>query len=87
MSPLKDLRIKYGKTTSRQAINAAIRAELPGGPGVLDLMELTHHAAERLGWEDPDGKPSLLRVIHEQLCAAANAMEAEIRRRYGMPPM
>ncbi len=87
MSPLRDLREKYGKSNLRQAVNAAIRAELPGGNDVLDLLELTHHAADRLGWEDADGQPSLLRVIHERLARAANAMEQEIRRRYGMPPL
>ncbi len=30
---------------------------------------------------------SPLRAIHERLCRAAQAMEAEIRRRYGMPPL
>ena len=85
----RELRAKYGRTagSSRAAINAAIRAELPGGAIVLDLCELTHHAAERLGWNDADGTPSLIRVLHERLSEAANEMEAEIRRRYGMPPL
>jgi len=85
--PLKELEAKYRKSNLRGAINAAIRGELPGGNEVLDLLELTHSAANRLGWEDADGKPSLLRVIHERLVCAANAMEAEIRQRYGMPPL
>jgi len=64
-------------------------------PGIIDVLyigpdddqaaiEFMRRLA-RLGWEDTDGKPSLLRVIHERLCRVAIAMEAEIRKQYGMP--
>ena len=82
--PTKELRAKYRKSNQSAALNAAIRAELPGGGLVLDLLELTHHAADRLGWREGDG-PSLPAVIHGRLREAANEMEAEIRRRYGLP--
>ncbi len=85
--PTRELREKYAAGNQRDAINRAIRAELPGGNAVLDLLELTHHAAQRLGWREPDGSSSLLCVIHERLCAAAAEMENEIRRRYGMPEL
>jgi hypothetical protein len=83
----QDLRKKYGNGKQQQVINAAIRAEIPGGAEVLDLMELTHHAGQRLGWREADGRPSILQVIHDRLRVAAEAMESEIRRRYGMPAL
>jgi hypothetical protein len=84
--PLRELRAKYGKTSgpAREAINRAIRAEVPGGGIVLDLLALTRNAADRLGWEEADGRPSLLRVLHERLAEAANEMDTEIRRRYNV---
>lgn len=39
---LKELRQKYGKSESTRAVNAAIRAEIPGGGIVLDLLTKTH---------------------------------------------
>ncbi|MGN1064379.1 MAG: hypothetical protein ACI4QC_03115 [Thermoguttaceae bacterium] len=35
----KDLCAAYGKTHTATAVNAAIRAEIPGGSIVLDLLE------------------------------------------------
>ena len=40
--PIKELREKYGKTKSAQAINAGIRAEIPGGADLLDALGIIH---------------------------------------------
>lgn len=39
---LRELSQKYGKTESARSVNAAIRAEIPGGSLVLDLLTKTH---------------------------------------------
>lgn len=36
------LKEQYGKGKTNQAVNAAIRAEIPGGPQVLDALDLLH---------------------------------------------
>ena len=87
--PLRDLRARYGKTSgsAREAINWAIRAELPGGAETLDALELFHKIMLRVGPFEADGRtPTVAQVAHDRISAVANAMEAEIRRRYGMPP-
>ena len=82
--PTKELKAKYGKGTQALAINAAIRAELPGGDQMLDALEVAHKAAGR---EDLPGeaRAAISRVLASLLDAKA-ALEAEIRRRYDMPP-
>jgi hypothetical protein len=77
----KDLQEKYGKRNSAALINAAIRAELPGGSELLDALEIAHKAAGR---KDDPATATVGRVL-VALRAAKRAMEAEIRRRYGMP--
>jgi hypothetical protein len=86
--PLRELRRKYGKTSgsAREAINRAIRAELAGGNEALDGLELFHKIVLRLGEFEADGRtPTLAQVAHDRLAGIANALEAEIRRRYAMP--
>ncbi len=88
--PLRDLRAKYRKTSgsAREAINRAIRAELAGGDEVLDAIELFHKIVSRAGEWEADGRtPTIAQVAHDRLSMIANAMEAEIRQRYGMPTM
>lgn len=85
--PLRELREKYNKSSgsAREAINRAIRAELAGGNEVLDAIELFHKIVSRLGEFEADGKtPTVAQVAHDRLSSIAKAMEAEIRRRYGM---
>lgn len=77
----RELREKYGKSTAEQAINAAIRAELPGGSELLDALEIAHKAAGR---KDDPAAATVGRIL-TALRGAKAAMEAEIRRRYGMP--
>jgi len=80
--PTKQLREKYGKSNQSLAINAAIRAELPGGGELLDALEIAHKAAGR---RDDPAAVTASRILSSLLAVKA-AMEAEIRRRYDMPP-
>jgi len=86
----KELREKYGKSTAEQAVNAAIRAELPGGAALLDALEIAHKAAGRYqtGGTSRGDDPAAATVgrVLAALRAAKGAMEDEIRRRYDMPP-
>ena len=87
---LKELREKYRKTSgsAREAINRAIRAELAGGNEALDALELFHKIVQRTGDLEADGKtPTIAQVAHDRLVTIVDAMEAEIRRRYDMPPL
>ena len=87
---LRDLRQKYEKTSgsAREAINRAIRAELAGGVETLNSLELFHRIVCRVGELEADRRtPTIAQVAHDRLSMIANAMEAEIRRRYGMPAM
>ena len=65
----KDLKDKYGEGKTRGIINRAIRAEIPGGAKLLDLMD------ELSGRET---------FITRALVAIRDEMDKEIRRRYGM---
>lgn len=87
--PTRELREKYGNNGGvPAAINKAIRAEIPAGGLVLDSLELFHKIVLRLGEFEPDGKtPTIAQVAHDRLSAIANEMEAEVRRRYGMPAL
>jgi hypothetical protein len=88
--PLRELRARYGKTSgsAREAVNRAIRAELPGGAETLDAIELFYKIVQRLGGYEADGHtPTVAQVARDRLAAIAIAMEVEIRRRYGMPPL
>jgi hypothetical protein len=87
---LRDLRARYGKTSgsAREAVNRAIRAELPGGAETLDALELFHKIVQRVGDTEPgSGRPTVAQVAHDRLSTIADAMEEEIRRRYGMPAL
>ncbi len=67
----KDLKDKYGGQ-QHIAINRCIRAELPGGARLLDLIAriaATHQE------------------FTQELMLVRRDMEAEVRRRYDMPPL
>lgn len=87
--PTRELCAKYGQNGGqRAAVNKAIRAELAGGNEVLDSLELFHKIVLRVGEHERDCKtPTIAQVAHDRLSAIADAMEAEIRRRYGMSPL
>jgi len=83
--PLKDLREKYAASKSRQAINAAIRAECAGGTQILDALEKVDCArADAIG-RGVTAPETLLRCL-AHVRAARDACEDAIRERYGMPP-
>jgi len=84
MSPAIDLRRKYGEGKLRQVINRAIRAEIPGGSQTLDGLELLHKILRRIGETEPGGGPTIAKVAYDRLCEIADAMESEIRKRYGL---
>ena len=85
--PAKELKDKYGGN-SRMAMNRAIRSECPGGNEVLDALELFHKIVLRHGEYEPDGRtPTVAQVAHDRLSAIADAMENEMRKRYGMTPL
>jgi hypothetical protein len=76
----RDLAAKYGKSkNSTQLVNAAIRAELPGGNEALDALDTLRRADEHRSNRDTADALAAVRQIVE-------AMAAEIRRRYNMPP-
>jgi hypothetical protein len=77
----KELQAKYDKSNADAAINAAIRAEIPGGSELLGALEVAHKAAGR---KDDPAAATVSRIL-TALRAAKAAMEAEIRRRYGIP--
>jgi hypothetical protein len=68
----RDLGEKYGSSkNSTQLVNAAIRAEIPGGSEALDALDKLR----------PAGGQAL-----EAIRSIVDAMGDEIRRRYQMPP-
>jgi len=82
----RELREKYGGKLAK-AINRAIRAELPGGNEALD--KLTHLAAPILqaGWEDRNGNPTPEAAAYfKHKRNVVDKLEAEIRRRWDIPP-
>jgi dissimilatory sulfite reductase (desulfoviridin) alpha/beta subunit len=85
--PVKELKTEYGVSTSRQAYNAAIRAEIPGGAAALDRLETWHHICNRLGWEwSGRGDMPLHLLAYKHLLEIVDAMEDRIRRKYDCPP-
>lgn len=45
---LRDIKTKYGKKDGRQAMSAAIRAEMVGGDDLLDSLDTVYRLATRL---------------------------------------
>ena len=75
---MKDLRAIYGDKKAPLVINAAIRAELPGGNEVLDAIhkagQMKHNAA-------PEAKLGIAGCINLMI-GIKQAMVSEILRRY-----
>jgi len=75
----QDLAAKYGTSkSSKQLVNAAIRAELPGGTEALDLYAHCRAMNERFHQPDTEKAYHLAADVVEALAAA-------IRQRYGLP--
>ncbi|WP_321376979.1 hypothetical protein [Trichococcus shcherbakoviae] len=83
----RDLREKYGSNGGTPAvINRAIRAECPGGNEALDALRSFHEILRSDRLESNPTAKAMAEAARNRLVEIANAMEAEIRRRYGMPP-
>ena len=78
--PMKDLRAVYGDKKAPLVINAAIRAELPGGGVVLDTL---YKATQMLYRASADEKPTVSFFVN-RLAEIKQAMVSEILRRYNI---
>ena len=75
---MKDLRAVYGDKKAPLVINAAIRAELPGGNEVLDAI---HKAGQMKHNASPEVKLGIAGCIN-LMAGIKQAMVSEILRRY-----
>jgi hypothetical protein len=74
---INTFRAKYpGK--AKESYNKALRAEIPGGNELLDLLHLVNVARQR-PIEDP---AAFLMTIEDRLQGIRDAMADEIQRRY-----
>ena len=77
-----EMRARYGKGHKGRALyNAAIRAECPGGPDLLDLMELVSAMRGRTGSAEEAEK---LRIIDDRLQTVRERMLIAVRNRWGL---
>ncbi len=86
----KELREKYQAASAKKAIARAIRAEIAGGEDLLKELTAAFHRANHQGWWTEFSHrrvvPSNAAVAHEVARKKVEAVENEIRSRYGMPP-
>lgn len=82
----RELRAKYGGKLPK-AINRAIRAEVAGGNEALDALTRLAGAARHSRWKDHAGRdtPEALAYFKHKR-EVVERMEAEVRRRWGVPP-
>ena len=86
--PARDLIEKYSKKNARQAVNAAIRKEIPGGAELLDLAS----KFERLRLDAKNGRKfadeelALVEAVCADLQRLRDAFGNEIARRYDLTP-
>lgn len=71
---VKELCQKYNRPHPSQAINAAIRAEIPGGGIVLDLLNSTYPMAQK--------NPKQFQAFFESIQNARNEMAKSIALKY-----
>jgi hypothetical protein len=84
---LRDLQQKLGMNRrGRDLINRAIRAELPGGNECLDALAFFHEMKHRLNETRGEPAAAVCQAAMDRLALVADAMEAEIRRRYAITP-
>lgn len=85
---MRDLTQKYKRQKSRQAVNAAIREELPGGAELLDLAS----KFERLRLDAKNGRTfeddelAFVETVCADLRRLRDAFGNEIARRYDLAP-
>ena len=77
---IRELKEKYGKRSTVGAVNAAIRAECPGGAAVLDAATALHPVLSRSSGRTRRD----LETTFELLRAARDAMKATVARNYGL---
>ena len=77
---IRELREKYGVRGGVNAVNAAIREEIPGGAAVLDATSALYPVLRRASISRRDR--SDLETAFARLQAARDAMVAQIARRY-----
>ena len=82
----KELREKYGGKLDK-AINRAIRAECEGGGDALDLLAKLSGPAAYSGWTKGSGaETDEAKAYHKHLRNVVQPMEADVRKRWGLPP-
>lgn len=83
--PTRELREHYGKSNQPAAINAAIRAECPGGNEALEALTLLKQIADRHGWQGENGTASVPAMAYGRVLEIVAAMERAVRARWGLP--
>ncbi|MDR1385275.1 MAG: hypothetical protein LBJ67_15715 [Planctomycetaceae bacterium] len=73
---INDLRKVYGKNKKAgQSVNAAVRAEIPGG---AEILETTHWMQKHLLQSSNDE----IQFVYEKLISASEKMKCSIARKY-----
>jgi hypothetical protein len=81
-----EIREKYGGKLPK-AINRAIRAEVPGGNEALDKLTQLAGAARHSRWTDHAGRDTAEALAYfKHKREVVDRMDAEVRRRWGVPP-
>ncbi|HEY8750013.1 MAG TPA: hypothetical protein VIM11_18660 [Tepidisphaeraceae bacterium] len=82
----RKIRAKYGGKLPK-AINRAIRAEIQGGNEALDKLTQLAGAARHSGWKDRQGRHTAEALAyHKHRKTVIDRMDAEVRKRWGVPP-
>lgn len=82
MPTAKDFRAAY-KGTARERYQKAIRAEIPAGNGLLDLLNLVHQVRIRGRIENP---AVFLETIEDKLQNMRDEMVESIKAKYHIGP-
>ena len=82
----RDLIEKYSKKNARQAVNAAIREELPGGAELLDLASKFERLRYRANGAFTAEELALIETVCADLQRLRDAFGNEIARRYDLTP-
>jgi hypothetical protein len=80
---IRDLKEKYGRSNAREALNAAVRAELIGGNEVLDALanlDQLHAKCKSYGLPQLHDASTALQAARR----IADSMRDEIARRYDL---